>query len=72
VIFLMPAVFLTLRLFTAVYLESRGMQQRRPLLIFLDHVDVFLFNGALFISLLLAATAAGSSPMASACPAPLS
>lgn len=54
VIFLAQAVFLTLRLVTAFYLESRGLQQRQPVLIFLDQVDVVLFNGALFISLLLA------------------
>jgi len=54
VIFLVQSVFLTLRLLTAAYLESRGLQQRRPVLIFLDQVDVVLFNGALFISLLLA------------------
>jgi hypothetical protein len=54
VIFLVQSVFLTLRLFTAAYLESRGWQQRRPILIFLDQADVVLFNGALFISILLA------------------
>jgi hypothetical protein len=53
-IFLMQSVFLTLRLLVSAYLESRGLEQRRPALIFLDQVDVVLFNGALFISLLLA------------------
>jgi hypothetical protein len=53
-IFLLQSVFLTLRLLAAFYLEIRGLEQRRPALIFLDQVDVVLFNGALFISLLLA------------------
>lgn len=53
-IFFLQSVFLALRLGTAAYLESRGLEQRRPALIFLDQVDVVLFNGALFISLLLA------------------
>lgn len=54
VIFLVQSIFLTLRLFSAAYLEARGQQQRHPVLIFLDQTDVILFNGALFISLLLA------------------
>jgi len=54
VIFLVQSVFLTLRLLSAAYLESRGLQQRQPVLIFLDQADVVLFNGALYSSLLMA------------------
>jgi hypothetical protein len=38
----------------AVGVPDAAAAQRRPVLIFLDQVDVVLFNSALFISLLLA------------------